>query len=105
MITFDTSVHCWAAVLRTSPDEPGVEIVGGHRTAVDSIGAALYLEALAGYLAAQAASKPYSSANHTVLIRSNRSSAISALQKGSFRFPALQDIDLLHIGSAQLSLH
>ena len=71
VITFDTSVHGWAAVVRTSRDEPGVENVSGHRTAVESLGAAfinpaalpecsaakVYREALAGNLAGQAASK------------------------------------------------
>jgi hypothetical protein len=39
-ITFDASVHGWAAVLRTSPDEPGIEVVRGYRTAVDFLGSA-----------------------------------------------------------------
>ena len=36
VITFDTSVHGWAAELRT----PGVEVVGGYRIVVDPLGAA-----------------------------------------------------------------
>ena len=51
-------------------------------------------------------------ADHTVLSSSYRLSAISALQGGSFRSPALQNIDLLHnclfmdLGAApQLFLH
>ncbi len=30
VITFDASVHDWAKILRTSPDEPGVEVVPAH---------------------------------------------------------------------------
>mmetsp|Transcript_41415 Transcript_41415/g.86539 ORF Transcript_41415/g.86539 Transcript_41415/m.86539 type:complete len:453 (-) Transcript_41415:58-1416(-) len=110
VITFDASVHGWAAVLRTSPEEHGVVIVGGYRTAVDLLGAAfispaalpdcpaaqVYREALAGFLATQAASKLYPLADHTVLIRSDCLGAIAALRKGSFRSPALQNIALLH---------
>ncbi len=110
VITFDASVHCWAAVLRTSPHEAGVEVVGGFRTAVDLLSsdfispAALpdclavqvYRETLAGWLATQAASKLFSLANHTVLIRSDCVGAIAALLKGSYRSPALQNIVLLH---------
>ena len=67
VITFDTSVHGWAAVLRT----PGVEVVGGYRIAVDLLGAAsinpsalpdcvaaqVYRETLAGFLAAGAVAR------------------------------------------------
>ena len=42
MIIFDDSVHGWAAGLRASPDGPGVEIVGGYSTEVDSLGAAFF---------------------------------------------------------------
>ncbi len=56
VLTFDASVHGWAAVLRMSPDEPGIEVVGGS----DCLG------------------------------------AISALRKGLFRSPALQNVALLH---------
>jgi hypothetical protein len=73
VITFDASVQGWAAVLRTSPDEPGNEVVGDYRFAVDLLGSAfinpaalpdcpvaqVYREALAGLLATQAASKLY----------------------------------------------
>ena len=110
VITFDASVHGWAAVLRTSPVEPGVVVVGGYRTAVDLLGAAfispaalpdcpaaqIYREALAGFLATQAASKRYPLADYTVLIRNDCRGAIAALRKGSFRSPALQNIALLH---------
>jgi hypothetical protein len=34
------AVHGWAAVLHMSPDEPGIEVVGGYRTAVDLLGSA-----------------------------------------------------------------
>ncbi len=40
VITFDASVHGWAAVLRNSPHEAGVEVVGGFRTAVNLLGSA-----------------------------------------------------------------
>jgi hypothetical protein len=39
-ITFEASVHGWAAVLHTSPDEPSIEVVGGCRTAVNLLGSA-----------------------------------------------------------------
>jgi hypothetical protein len=99
VITFDASVHGWAAVLRTAPHDPCIEVVGGFRTAVDLLGSAfisptappdcpaaqVYWEALAGWLATQAASKLFSLADHTVLIRSDCVGAISALRKGSYR--------------------
>jgi hypothetical protein len=97
-ITFDARVHGWAVVLGTAPDEPGVEVVGGFRTAVDLLGSAfispvalphcgpaaqVYRETLAGWLATQATSKLFSIADHTVLIRSDCVGAITALRKGS----------------------
>jgi hypothetical protein len=71
VITFDASVHGWGAVLRTSPNESGIEVVGGFRQAVQALGAAfinpsalpdcpaaqVYRATLAGYLASEAASK------------------------------------------------
>ncbi len=78
-------------VLRTAPDEPGVEVVEGFRTTVDlpvlqdCQAAQVYREALAGFLATQAASKLYPLADHTILIRSDCLGAITALRKGSFR--------------------
>ena len=110
VITFDASVHGWGAVIRTSPDEAGVEVVGGYRTAVELLGATfidpsalpdcpaaqVYRETLAGFLATQAASKLYALADYTVLIRNDCTGAISALRKGSFRSPALQNVALLH---------
>jgi hypothetical protein len=85
-------VHGWAAVLRTAPDEPGVEVVGGYRTAVDLLinpaalpdcpAAQVYLETLAGFLATQAASKLYPLADHTVLISSDCLGSVAALRKG-----------------------
>jgi hypothetical protein len=89
---------------------PGVEVVGGYRTAVDLLGsefispaalpdcpaAQVYLETLACFLATQAASKLYPLADHTVLICSDCLGTIAALRKGSFRSPALQNIALLH---------
>lgn len=84
--------------------------MGGYRTALDLLGAAfitpsalpdcpaaqVYREALAGFLATQAASKLYPLADHSVLIRSDCLGAIASLRKGSFRSPALQNIALLH---------
>ena len=110
VITFDASVHGWGAVLRTSPDEPGAEVVGGFRLAADLLGGAfiepsalpdcpaaqVYRETLAGFLATQAASQLYPLADFTVLIRSDCVGAISALRKGSFRSLALQNVALLH---------
>ncbi len=115
VITFDANMHGWAAVLRTSPDEPGewvphdIEVVGGYRTAVDLLGSAsinpaalpdcpvvqVCKETLADLLATQAASKIYPLAQHSVLIHSDCLGAIAALRKGLFRTPALQKA-LLH---------
>ncbi len=55
VITFEASVHGWAAVPHTSPIVPCVEVVGGHRTAVDLQGAAAFISpaALPVCLAAQ----------------------------------------------------
>ncbi len=58
--------------------------------------AQVYREALAGFVATQAADKLYPLADHTVLIRRDCLGAITTLQKGSFRSPALQNIALLH---------
>ncbi len=44
----------------------------------------------------QAASKLFSLADHTVLISSDHAGAITALLKGSYRSPALQNKALLH---------
>ena len=110
VITFDASVHGWGAVLRTSPDEPGVEVVGGFRLAADPLGRAfiepsalpdspaaqVYRETLACFPETQAASQLYPLADFTVLIRSDCMGAISALRKGSFRSPELQNVVFLH---------
>ena len=85
VITLDASVHGWGAVLRTSPDEPGVEVVGGFRLAADLLGGAfieplalpdcpaaqVYRETLAGFLATQAASQLYPLMDFMVLILSD----------------------------------
>ncbi len=61
-----------------------------------SLAAQVYRETLAGWLATQAAIKLFSLADHTVLIRSDCVGAITALRKGLYRSPALQNIALLH---------
>ena len=112
VITFDASVHGWTAVLRSSPDEPGVEIVGGYRAAVILLAQTSSTRRRSGVSGSagvpgstrlrslQAGCKPlselYSLANHTMLIHSDCSGAISALRKGSIHFPALQNNALLH---------
>ncbi len=107
---FNASVHGWVAVLRTSRHEAGVEVVGVFRAAVDLLcsafispaalpdcpAAQVYRKTLAGWLATQAASKLFSLTDHTVLIRSDCVGAITALRKGSYRSPVLQNIVLLH---------
>ncbi len=84
--------------------------MGGYRTVVDLLGSAfispaalqdcpaaqVHREALAGFVATQAAGKLYPLADCTILIRSDCLGAIAALRKGSFRSPALQNIALLH---------
>ena len=110
VITFDASVHGWGAVIRASPHEPGVEVVGGYRQAHDLLGGAyiepsalpkcpvaqVYREALAGLLATHAASLVFPLADFTVMIRNDCVGALSALRKGSHRSPALQNVALLH---------
>jgi hypothetical protein len=110
VITFDASVDGWGAVVRSSPDERGTEVVGGYRLAPPILGRAfvdpaalpacpasqVYRETLAGFLATRAASQLHALADRTVLIRSDCTGAISALRKGSFRSPALQNVGLLH---------
>ena len=60
-ILVDASVHSWAEILLTSPDDPCVEVVGGYRTVVDlqalqdCLAAQVYRETLAGFLATQQA--------------------------------------------------
>ena len=110
VITFDASVDGWGAVVRSSPEEKGTEIVGGYRLAAPLLGRAfvdpaalpacpasqVYRETLAGFLASRAASQLHPLADRTVLIRSDCTGAIAALRKGSFRSPALQNVALLH---------
>jgi hypothetical protein len=102
VITFDASVDGWGAVIRSSPDERGTEIVGGYRLAAPILGRAfvdpaalpacptwqVYRETLAGFLATKAASQLHALADRTVLIRSDCTGAISALRKGSIRASA-----------------
>jgi hypothetical protein len=94
VITFDASVDGSGAVIRSSPDERGTELVGGYRLAAPILGRAfvdpaalpacptsqVYRETLAGFLATKAASQL---ADRTVLIRSDCTGAIFALRKGS----------------------
>jgi hypothetical protein len=110
VITFDASVDGWGAVIRSSPDERGTEMVDGYRLAAPILGRAfvdpaaipacpasqVYRETLAGFLATRAASQLHALADRTILIRSDCTGAISAIRKGSFRSPALQDVALLH---------
>ena len=56
----------------------------------------VYRETLAGFLATKATSQLHALADRTDLIRSDCTGAISALRKGSFRSPALQNVALLH---------
>ena len=105
VITYDASVHGWGTVIRTDPDDPGLVVVGGYRVALDILGrqfldpsglgefpaAQVYRETLAGFLATHAASQHFALADFTVLIRGDCWGALSALRKGSFRSPAMQD--------------
>ena len=109
VISYDASVHGWGAVIRTSPEEPGLIVTGGYRLARelledafidpaalgDDPAAQVYREALGGLLAAQAASQNFVLSRHTVLLRGDCSGALAAFRKGSFRSPTLQDIALL----------
>jgi hypothetical protein len=109
VITYDASVHGWGAVIRTSPEDPGLTIVGGYRLAQELLGEAfvdpaalgdnptaqVYREALAGLLAAQAAGQHFALSEFVVLVRGDCSGALASFRKGSFRSPALQDIALL----------
>ena len=108
VITFDASVHGRGAVLRTSLEEPGVEVVGGFRLAADLLGRAflepsalpdcpaaqVYRETLAAFLATQEASQLYPLADLTVLIRSDCLGAIPLCARG--RFAHLRSMALLH---------
>jgi hypothetical protein len=101
VITFDMNVDGWVAVVRSSPEEKGTEIVGGYRLAAQILGRAfvepaalpacsasqVYRETRAGFLATRAAIQLHALADRTVLIRSDCTRAISALCKGSFRSP------------------
>ena len=79
VITFDASVHGWGAVLRTSPDQPGVEVVSCFCFAADLLGGSFIEPSAlpdcpavhAGFLATQAASQLFPLADSTVLIRSD----------------------------------
>ena len=100
----------WGVNIRTSPADPGVEVVGCFRSALALMGTAylepaglgdspasqVYRETLAGFLATQAASQRFVLAEHTVLIRGDCVGALSALRKGSFTSPALQNVAILH---------
>jgi hypothetical protein len=110
IITYDASVHGWGAILRTSPSDVGREVAGGFGSAVAVLGSAyleparlddgpasqVYRETLAGFLATRAASQHYALADRTVLIRGDCVGALTALRKGSFKSPALQNVALLH---------
>ena len=109
LISYDASVHGWGAVIRTSPDEEGVVAVGGFRLALAAMGKAfldpaqlgedpaaqVYREALGGFLATRAAAQHFPLADFTILLRGDCAGALTALRKGSFRSPALQDVALL----------
>jgi hypothetical protein len=108
VISYDASVHGWGSVLRTSPDEDGLIVVGGYREAMEDLGTAylhpaqlgddpaaqVYRETLAGFLATKAAGQHFRLADFTVLLRGDCTGALAALRKGSFRSPALQDVAL-----------
>ena len=108
VISYDASVHGWGAIIRTTPDDEGVIVVGGFRLAMDELGSAfldpaqlgedpaaqVYREALAGFLATKAAGQHFALADFLLLLRGDCIGALSALRKGSFRSPALQDISL-----------
>ena len=97
-------------MIQTWPSQPGRVFVGGYRQAMPVLGsgyiepaalpdcpaAQVYRETLAGFLATRAASQLYRLVEHPVIIRSDCLGALSALRKGSFRSPALQDIAILH---------
>ena len=109
IITYDASVHGWGTVIRTAPSDSGIIVVGGYRQTLDLMGQAfldpsalgdgpaaqVYREAVAGLLAARAASQRFALADFTVLVRGDCSGALAALRKGSFRSPAMQDAALL----------
>ena len=110
IITYDASVFGWGAIVRTSPGDTGVEIVGGFRPAEELLGRAyleptrigdspasqVYRETLAGFLATRAASQRFALADYTVVIRGDCVGALTALRKGSFKSPALQNVAILH---------
>ena len=83
-------------------------VVGGYRLASHLLGrdfldpsglgefpeAQVYRETLAGLLATEAASQRFALADFTVLLRGDCFGALTALRKGSFRSPAMQDAAL-----------
>ena len=108
VITYDASVFGWGAVIRATHEDRGHVIVGGFRmelnlcgeghlgpsTAADDPAAQVHREALAGLLAVRAASKLYALSRFVVLVRGDCQGALTALRKGSFRSPVLQDISM-----------
>ena len=111
VITYDASIFGWGAIARTSASDPGFVVVGGFREAagLDLLGAAylepaaigndpaaqVYRETLAGFLAVRAVSQRFALREHIVLVRGDCVGALTALRKGSFRSPALQNVALL----------
>ena len=108
VITYDASVFGWGAVIRATHEDKGHVIVGGFRSGLELLGAGylapstvaddpaaqVHRETLAGLLAVQATSKLYALSRFVVLIRGDCQGALTALRKGSFRSPALQDISM-----------
>lgn len=109
VITFDASVHGWCAIIRDSPDGPGIRVAGGFDRVAELLGQSfvdpaslplcpvsqVYRGAIAGLCATLNANAAFALTDYTVIIRSECSGAISALKKGSFRSPVLQDIALI----------
>ncbi len=108
VITFDASVDGWGAVVHSAPEEKGTEIVGGYRLAAPMLGgicgsgsapgmprpcptSQVYRGTLAGFLATKATSQLHALAEHTVLIFSDSTGAISALWKGSILLSGLTE--------------
>jgi hypothetical protein len=111
VITFDASVDGWGAVVRSSLAERARRLSAATAWTLQSLEGRLWI--LQRSLHAQprrcigrrwrasmpgttAASQLHALKDRTVLIRSDCTGAISALRKGSFRSPALQNVALLH---------
>jgi hypothetical protein len=90
-LIWDASIHGWGAVLRTSPEDQGLVMVGTFSPDEQQwLSEQVWREARAGVLAFRAATQSVSLQGWTVIMRNDATGALAALRKGSTRSSVLQ---------------